>query len=137
MAAESDFGMLERSFWSNIAFSEPLYGADTAGTMFDRDAPAWVSSAATCIIRRSDHVQIVYKACFVRHGVFVECESVALYSGCHGCRSARRDAILPVFRPMEGRLSVACGGYESAFNQLCALRQAEAGICATSPNPLC
>jgi hypothetical protein len=40
-AIRQDFDALQRSYWSNISFLPPLYGADSVGTLFDKDLEVW------------------------------------------------------------------------------------------------
>ena len=39
MAADSDYAALEAAYWKNIGHSQPCYGADSPGSLFDTGAP--------------------------------------------------------------------------------------------------
>lgn len=36
-----DFDELERRYWKNVSFNQPLYGADLAGTLMDPGVKEW------------------------------------------------------------------------------------------------
>ena len=38
-AADEEYSALEESYWKNIGFSRPVYGADSPGSLFDASAP--------------------------------------------------------------------------------------------------
>ncbi len=38
---EGDFEKLERAYWKNITFNPPIYGADVAGSIYDKDVQTW------------------------------------------------------------------------------------------------
>ena len=37
----TDFDDLERRYWKNITFVNPIYGADVSGSITDRDQDSW------------------------------------------------------------------------------------------------
>ena len=39
MAADSDYAALEQAYWKNIGHSQPCYGADSPGSLFDAGVP--------------------------------------------------------------------------------------------------
>jgi len=39
MAADSDYSALEQAYWKNIGHSQPCYGADSPGSLFDAGVP--------------------------------------------------------------------------------------------------
>ena len=36
-----DYEDLERKYWKNITFNQPIYGADISGTLYDKDQTIW------------------------------------------------------------------------------------------------
>jgi jumonji domain-containing protein 2 len=36
-----DYEELERKYWKNIAFNNPIYGADISGSLYDKDQSIW------------------------------------------------------------------------------------------------
>ena len=36
-----DYEDLERKYWKNITFNQPIYGADVSGSLYDKDQDVW------------------------------------------------------------------------------------------------
>ena len=36
-----DYEDLERKYWKNITFNQPIYGADISGSLYDKDQDVW------------------------------------------------------------------------------------------------
>ncbi|RUS25474.1 hypothetical protein BC938DRAFT_472118 [Jimgerdemannia flammicorona] len=45
---------LERTYWRNLTFNQPLYGADMAGTLFDTSVKSWNVNCLDNILNRID-----------------------------------------------------------------------------------
>lgn len=47
---KGNFDLIERKYWKNITFKNPMYGADVSGTVFDSDVQAWNISRLPSIL---------------------------------------------------------------------------------------
>lgn len=47
-----DHDELERKFWKNVTFQQPLYGADLAGSLMDPDLKEWNIDCLPSILNR-------------------------------------------------------------------------------------
>ncbi|KAG2217670.1 hypothetical protein INT45_006179 [Circinella minor] len=45
---------LERNYWRNLTFTQPMYGADMAGTLFDNSVRAWNVNSLDNMLNRLD-----------------------------------------------------------------------------------
>ncbi|KAI7850121.1 JmjC domain, hydroxylase-domain-containing protein [Circinella umbellata] len=45
---------LERNYWRNLTFTQPMYGADMAGTLFDNSVSAWNVNSLDNMLNRLD-----------------------------------------------------------------------------------
>ena len=52
-----DYEDLERKYWKNIIYGQPIYGADVSGTLTDPDVTAWNINKLGTIL---DHVSEDY-----------------------------------------------------------------------------
>lgn len=46
-----DYDSVERTFWKNVRFNPPTYGADMSGSFMDSSVTAWNCNNLNCILQ--------------------------------------------------------------------------------------